>query len=60
MKFLIDAQLPYVLKEWLASKGHNAIHTLDLPYKNKTKDHQIIDFAERESRINVVYLRELT
>ncbi len=53
MKFLVDAQLPYVLKEWLLSKGHDAIHTRDLPNKNKTRDYQVIDWAERELRIVV-------
>lgn len=30
MKFLIDANLPPVLAEWLASKGHEAQHVCDL------------------------------
>ena len=53
MKFLIDAQLPYRLKDWIASNGHDAIHTRDLPDKNKTKDRQIIELAEQDSRIIV-------
>lgn len=31
MKFLIDAQLPYKLMEWLMTKGYDEIHTRDLP-----------------------------
>ena len=38
MKFLIDAQLPQKLVGWLQEKGHDAIHTLDLPRKNATSD----------------------
>ena len=53
MKFLIDAQLPYRLKDWIALNGHDAIHTRDLPNKNKTKDRQIIELAEQDSRIIV-------
>lgn len=31
MKFIIDAQLPYRLKDWLIAQGFDAIHTRDLP-----------------------------
>jgi predicted nuclease of predicted toxin-antitoxin system len=34
MKFLIDAQLPPVLKFVFRAHGHDAIHSLDLPLKN--------------------------
>lgn len=30
MKFLIDAQLPKRLCDWLRAKGYDALHTLDL------------------------------
>ncbi len=45
MKFLVDAQLPKVLAEFLCGKGYAAIHTLDLPDKNRTTDKQIIEIA---------------
>jgi hypothetical protein len=36
MNFLVDAQLPRRMTAWLAAAGCNAIHTLDLPNKNRT------------------------
>lgn len=53
MKFLIDAQLPRRFCSWLAAAGHDAIHTLDLPQRNRTADNAILDFAEQEERIVV-------
>ncbi len=38
MKFLLDAQLPKKLSLFLIYKGHDYLHTLDLPHKNKSKD----------------------
>ena len=49
--FVIDAQLPYRLKNWLIYKGYDAIHTLDLPLKNLTSDTFIADFSLQENRI---------
>jgi len=37
MKFLIDAHLPKRLAQLLQRLGHDAIHTLDLPGKNRTE-----------------------
>jgi len=51
VKFLIDAQLPKSLSDFLNSKGFDSIHTLDLPNKNKTKDKQIAQIATEENRI---------
>lgn len=51
MKFLIDAHLPFVLKTWLIDRGHDAIHTRDLPKKNETEDFDIIQIADAQSRI---------
>ncbi len=49
MKFLVDAQLPRSLAKFLCDKGHDAIHTLELPDKNDTTDREInrISFAEQ-------------
>ncbi len=41
MNFLVDAQLPRVLCKVFAARGHHAIHTLDLPEKNLTRDRTI-------------------
>lgn len=50
MKFIIDAQLPYRLKDWLSAQGFDAIHTLDLPEANETEDLIVADVAEKENR----------
>ncbi len=41
MKFVVDAHLPHKLCGVLASHGHEAIHTLDLPAGNATGDEVI-------------------
>lgn len=46
MKFLIDAQLPPVLKFVFSNRGYEAYHTLDLPKKNNTSDLEILQFME--------------
>ena len=51
LRFIIDAQLPKKLADFLISRDFNAIHTLDLPGKNATTDKFIIDFARMENRI---------
>ncbi|MEM9545849.1 MAG: DUF5615 family PIN-like protein [Bacteroidota bacterium] len=51
MKFIVDAQIPYGLKLWLIDRGHDALHTDDLPNKHFSSDKEIIEFAEKEQRI---------
>ena len=51
MKFIVDAQLPYRLKFWLESKGFDVIHTDDLPNQHLTKDLEIAEVADNESRM---------
>jgi predicted nuclease of predicted toxin-antitoxin system len=51
MKFLVDAQLPYTLREWLVKQGYNAVHTKDLQKGNATDDLEVIRVAESEQRI---------
>lgn len=53
MKFLVDAQLPRRFANWLNEAGHDALHTLDLPHKNLTSDHELISIAVRDGRIVV-------
>ncbi len=53
MKFLIDAQLPRRLANWLIQAGCDALHTLDLPNGNRTTDSQVIEVADREQRVVV-------
>lgn len=51
MKFIVDAQLPKALSDFIQSKGINSIHTLELPDKNNTHDGYITKFATDEQYI---------
>ncbi len=51
MKFLIDAHLPKSLSDLLISKGHDSIHTLELPNANSTGDSEILLISRVENRI---------
>jgi predicted nuclease of predicted toxin-antitoxin system len=53
VKFLVDANLPRRLANWLHSAGHDAIHTLDLPHGSDTDDVEIIAVANAQNRIVV-------
>ena len=53
MKFLIDAQLPRRLAHRLRELGHDALHTLDLPDRNRTSDNEVNAVALREGRVVV-------
>jgi len=53
MKFLIDAQLPKSLSEFLNRKGFDSIHTIDLSEKNRTSDAEIIQLVTDGNRIVV-------
>lgn len=46
MKFIIDVHLPMALKNWLVNRGHDVIHTRDLPEKNKTDDMDVVRIAD--------------
>jgi len=51
MKFLVDAQLPRRLVFRLREEGHEVIHTLDLPFGNRTTDSAINELSIREGFI---------
>jgi predicted nuclease of predicted toxin-antitoxin system len=51
VKFIVDAQLPKSLSDFIKSSGYDSIHTLELPDKNQTKDNGIVDIAAREDRV---------
>ena len=53
MKLIVEAQLPKSLSDFLKYRGHDCIHTLELPKKNNTKYQDIIKFALEEERIVV-------
>lgn len=50
MKFLVDAHLPMRLVHWLRERGHDVVHTRELPLKNKTDDVDIIQLSVKEGR----------
>ena len=51
MKFLVDAQLPRGLSEWLRQCGHDSIHTLELPLQNLSTDETLIEVSISEQRV---------
>ncbi|MDQ6775272.1 MAG: DUF5615 family PIN-like protein [Actinomycetota bacterium] len=53
MKFLIDAQLPARLAEFLNRARHDALHTIGLPDGNPVTDSQIAQHADTENRVVV-------
>jgi predicted nuclease of predicted toxin-antitoxin system len=53
MRFLVDAQLPRRMVDWLSAAGCDAAHTMDLPLRNQTPDKEITGLANREQRILV-------
>ena len=53
MKFIVDAQLPKRLSDFLRSRGHDSIHTLDLPLKNTTPDSAVTRISVNQKRVLV-------
>lgn len=53
MKFLIDAHLPPSLRSVFQAAGHDAIHTLDLPEQNTSRDGVLNEVSMKESRVLV-------
>lgn len=52
MKFVVDAQLPPGLCDWLAERGHQAAH-VHAVLPGQTPDIEIAAYAEREEAILV-------
>lgn len=53
MSFLVDAQLPRRMTDWLTAAGCHAIHTLDLADANRTTDEVVAEIADEAQRILV-------
>jgi predicted nuclease of predicted toxin-antitoxin system len=51
MKFLVDAQLPASLAFFLKKRGHDTIHTDDLPNRECSTDLEIRTIADSDERI---------
>ena len=49
MNFLIDANLPRRLVRIFQERGHDAVHTLDLPEGNATVDAALLDYSEKNN-----------
>ena len=58
MKFLIDAQLPARLAEFLNHAGHDAVHTTELPAGNCSTDREVADRADADGRVVVTKDRD--
>ena len=51
MKFIVDAHIPKKLCDLFIWKGYDAIHTSDLPNKNRTKDSEINQISLEQKRV---------
>jgi predicted nuclease of predicted toxin-antitoxin system len=51
MKFLVDAHLPRELVYLLRDAGHDALHTGDLPLRNRTPDETINQVSHTQERV---------
>lgn len=51
MNFIVDAHLPRRLAWRLREAGYDALHTLDLPNGNRTKDPEINERSVSEKRV---------
>lgn len=49
MNFLIDANLPRRLVRIFQERGHDAVHTLELPEGNATADAALLDYSEQNN-----------
>jgi predicted nuclease of predicted toxin-antitoxin system len=53
MKFLIDAHLPPSLRAVFRAAEHDAIHTMDLPNQNASRDSILNEVSMSEQRVVV-------
>ena len=51
MKFLVDAQLPRRLSGLLRDRGHDAVHTRNLPLQNRAPDEAINQLSLADARV---------
>lgn len=58
MKFIVDAQLPRILKTHLNDLGHDAIHVEDLPKAGDPPDSELTAFADSGDRVVVTKDRD--
>ena len=53
MRFLIDAHLSPGLREVFRNAGHDALHTMDLPQQNASRDGVLNEISVSEQRVVV-------
>ncbi len=58
MKFLVDAQLPARLSQFLNDAGHRAWHTSELSDGNRTSDARLATQADSDGRVVVTKDRD--
>lgn len=58
MKFLIDAQLPARLADYLAQAGHDVRHSSTLPDGNRTPDQVLATLGDADDRVMVTKDRD--
>jgi len=51
MKFFVDANLPFKLVINIRNRGFDALHTDDLPNKERTVDNEIREISQKQDRI---------
>jgi predicted nuclease of predicted toxin-antitoxin system len=51
VRFVVDAQLPRRVADFLARLGHDVLHTLDLPEANRTSDSRLCELSESDHRV---------
>jgi hypothetical protein len=56
---IIDAQLPRRLVAVLHQRGHDAVHTLDLPEGNHTPDDRLCDLCGSDERVLISKDRDI-
>jgi predicted nuclease of predicted toxin-antitoxin system len=50
LNFIVDAQLPKRLAMWLRARGHDSVHTKELPLQNRTTDSHILQISREQDR----------
>ncbi len=58
MRFLVDAQLPARLSNWLNDRGHDSLHTSELRNGNRTSDSEIALIADVDDRVVITKDRD--
>jgi predicted nuclease of predicted toxin-antitoxin system len=58
VKFLIDAQLPVRLANYLAQAGHEVRHSSTLPDGNRTPDHVLAALADADDWVMITKDRD--